>query len=157
MLNIMLVYQDRVTEAWAAKVHDQVAHLVGKENIHASWWQISDLIQPGFIADAIWSATQADVIIVAVPTAGELPDDLCVWMDVWLPRRSRGPGVLVMVTGQPEELESQVSPALQYLREVARKGHLDFIPHEPKNQGTTDDSPSGKQSPDSGIATFAPA
>lgn len=150
MLNITMVYQDRNTQTWASEVGRQMAHLIGTENVHVTSWQISDLIQSELIADTVWSAARADIIIVAVSAQEEVPAELCAWIDAWLPRRVQRSGSLVVLTVQPAETKNQMSPIKKYLLEIAQKGHLDFIPHERKmpdasgdltGKGTVPDSP----------------
>jgi hypothetical protein len=133
-LHLTMVYQDRNTQAWAAETYNQVANLIGKENIHFSSWPISDLLRPGVVSDAVWSAAQADVIIVAVSAREKMPDDLCTWVHAWLPRRARQPGTLMALIALPEGPADQAFLAKKYLRDIARKGRLYFLLREQKHQ-----------------------
>jgi hypothetical protein len=130
-LNVMMVYQDFATRKWAAEMWERVAQSVGGDNIQVSSWRIGDLVQPGSIADAVWSAAQADVIMIAVRSPGELPVELCVWIDAWLPRRTRSAGALVALIGLPPAASTaRASHIQEYLCAVARRGRLDFMPRE---------------------------
>ena len=130
VLNVTMVYQDRTAREWATEMWGRVTQLVGKENISAASWSISDLARPGILVEAVRSAVRADVIVVAVSDAKELPPDLCAWIDVWLPRRVRGTGALVALIGLPEEPDHQAFSTQDYLRAVADNGGLDFFPQE---------------------------
>ena len=130
VLNVTMVYQDRTTREWASEMWGRVAQLVGKESINAVSWRISDLARPGILAEAVQSAAHADVVVAAVSAAEELPSDLYVWFDIWLPRRTRSTGALVALIGLPEAASHQSSHAQEYFQSVARKGGLDFFPQK---------------------------
>ena len=125
-----MVYQDLTTREWATEMWDRVAELVGKESINAASWKISDLARPGILAEAVESAARADVVVAAVSAAEELPGDLYVWFDIWLPRRTRSTGALVALIGLPEATSHQAAHAQEYFQAVARKGGLDFFPQK---------------------------
>jgi len=125
---IMMVHQDHATQEWAMEMCGRAKHLVGKESLSAVSWRISDLAQPGILSAAVRSAARADVVVVAVSAAAEVPHDLHVWFDAWLPRRVRITSSLVALIGRPEASCQQASRILDYFRAVARKGGLDFFP-----------------------------
>jgi hypothetical protein len=133
-LHLTMVYQDRNTHAWASEIYGQVADLIGKENIHFSSWPISSLLQPESASDAVWSAAQADVIIIAVSGREKVPDDLCTWVNAWLPRRAHRPGTLLALIALPNGPTDQAFLAKNYLRDIARKGRLYFLSREHKHQ-----------------------
>jgi len=130
ILNVTMVYQDLTTREWATEMWDRVAELVGKESINAASWRISDLARPGILAEAVESAARADVVVAAVSGAEELPSDLYVWFDIWLPRRTRSTGALVALIGLPEAANHHASRAHAYFQSVARKGRLDYFPQK---------------------------
>jgi hypothetical protein len=130
MLNVALVYQDTLSLKWATQVCDQLAQRVGKESVRRTWWEISRLSDPGMLEDAVLSAMQADVIIVSVYDAEELPFALCVWISIWLSRRTPSAGALVALISLPEQPDSQTFRAQNYLRAVARTARMDFLLRE---------------------------
>ena len=130
VLNVTMVYQDLATRDWATEMWGRVAQLVGQESINAASWKISDLARPGILAEAVESAARADVVVAAVSAAEELPSDLYVWFDIWLPRRTRSTGALVALIGLPEAASHQSSHAQEYFQSVARKGRLDYFPQK---------------------------
>ena len=86
--------------------------------------------EPEILLAAVRAALQADVIVVSVHAADELPLDLYVWIDVWLPRRSARMGALVALIGVPGKPASQAVRTQEYLQAVARRAELDFMTHE---------------------------
>ena len=129
-LNIAMVYQDALTRKWAAQVCDQVTRLASKDAVHCTQWEISRLNDLCVLKDAILMTMVADVILVSIYDAEELPKDFRVWMDAWLARRYLPAGALIALISVPGELSVQTKLARDYLRAVARKGRLDFLLRE---------------------------
>jgi hypothetical protein len=129
-LNVALVYQDIPTRKWATQVCDQVAQLAGKGAVHCSSWEINRLSEPEVLMDAILMTLVADVIMVSIYDAKELPIELCGWINAWLPYRSLPTGALIALISVPGQTSAQLEHARGYLRAVARKGRLDFLLRE---------------------------
>lgn len=129
-LNVAMVYQDALTRKWATQVCDQVTRLAGKDAVHCTQWEIRRLNDLCVLKDAILMTMVADVILVSVYDAEELPKDFRVWMDAWLARRYLPTGALIALISARGEKSSQTKPARDYLRAAARKGRLDFLLRE---------------------------
>ena len=93
--------------------------------------------------EAVRAAVVADVIVVSVHAAGDLPLGLYVWIDVWLPRRLSRAGALAALIGVAEPADPHSVRTHEYLQAVARKGQLDYIPQERKRPVASPDSPMG--------------
>jgi len=129
-LNVAVVYQDTPTRKWATQVCDHVKQVAGKDAVHSTWWEISRLGDPDVFRDAVLMTIVADVILVSINDANELPIDLCVWIDAWLPRRYQPMGALIALISVPGQPGDQTNHARDYLRTIARKGRLDFLLRE---------------------------
>jgi hypothetical protein len=129
-LRVAGVYQDRVTREWAIWTCRRATRLAGEGSIQSTWYSASSLGEPAFLAEAVLATTVADVILVSVYAADELPLDLYVWIDAWLPRRPLRVGALRALVGVAEPRQPQSVRTLDYLQAVARKAQLDFIPQE---------------------------
>ena len=91
-----------------------------------SWWRIRHLKDPGVAQLAAQVAARADLVFVSSSRA-EPPVELKDWIDDWLPRRRGHEGALVTwVDRSPKGAKD--SQLESYLRSVARKGQLDFLP-----------------------------
>ena len=67
--------------------------------------------------------------VVSVYAADELPLDLYVWINAWLPRRRNArEGAFTELIGADNPQDSQSVRSHDYLHAVARKARLDFIP-----------------------------
>jgi hypothetical protein len=127
---IAVVYQDTLAQSWAIQMCRPVSQKFGGENVQNTWHSVHSLSDPEILVEAAHAALAADVIVVAVHAADELPPELCAWIDVWLPRRLARVGALAALIGVAGELASQAIRTQEYLQAVARRGLLDFLPHE---------------------------
>jgi hypothetical protein len=137
-LNITVVYHDAATRAWAREVHNRVAKLAGKQCVRATWWKISDLVEPGVLAGAVSTAMRAEVIVVAVDAAEGLPFPFNVWVDTWLPHRMQTAGCLIALIGSSEQANGHLCRAREYLRAVAHAGGFEFLLQERRLPVQTD-------------------
>jgi hypothetical protein len=131
-LNIAGVYQDMLTRYWAMQTCHWATQFAREGRVQNKWFNVNSLNDPGIFVDAVRAALVADVIMVSVYAADELPSDLYVWFEAWLPRRPTRMGALSALIGVAEPLDSQSVRTREYLQAVARKGQLDFIPQERK-------------------------
>lgn len=129
-LKIAGVYQDSVTRDWATEMCRAGTPPGGEEYVQMIWHNVNSLSDPAILLEAVRAALVADVIVVSVYAADQLPLDLYVWIDVWLPRRLSRPGALAALIGVAESPDSQNVRTREYLQAVARRGQLDFIPQE---------------------------
>lgn len=132
VLNVVMVYQEELTRDWAVEALDQMTRTAGRENLRSTAWRMDDLAYPRILREAAWSAAQADIIVVSVSVADELPPELCKWIDNWLPLRAQRAGALMALIGLPEQSGSRTFRAQEYLRTVARSGQMDFFPNTRK-------------------------
>ena len=128
-LRVATVYQDPLTRHWARELWDRVGQLVGQGGICHQSWKIGDLTDAQASTGAVQAAPEADVLVVSVRDAGELPINLCVWIDAWMPRRAGALVALIGVCPQPNVQSGRVHA---YLEAVARRVGLDFLPRERK-------------------------
>jgi len=131
-LNIAGVYQDTVTRNWAMQTCRHATRLAGEERVRNKWYNANSFSDHGILQHAVHAALVADVILVSVYAAEELPLDLYVWFQAWLPRRPSRAGALTALIGVAEPPDSQYVRTLEYLQAVARKAQLDFVPQQRK-------------------------
>ena len=130
VLNVVVVYEDSLTRQWAMGVYERVAKVAGHEGVQTTWWQISDLCEPGVLAGAVSTTLRADVVVVAIRAVDGLPLPFYVWVKEWLPHRIPSTGALVALLPAPGKSDSRLGRVGQYLREVAAQGRMDFLSEE---------------------------
>ena len=127
-LNIVGVYQDPLTQSWGMPMCRLAMQLVGEDLVRNTWYDVHSLSDLGMLLAAVRAALVADVIVVSVYAADELPLDLYVWINAWLPRRNSREGAFTALIGTAEAQDSQSVRTHVYLHAVARKAQLEFIP-----------------------------
>jgi hypothetical protein len=132
--NIALAYQDTLTRAWASELCVPLTQKFGIENFQPTWHDINALREPDNLLHPVRAALGADVIVVSVHAAEELPVELYAWIDAWLPRRISRVGALAALIGVTEQPDAHATRTHQYLQAVARRGQMDFIPYEHRLQ-----------------------
>jgi hypothetical protein len=137
ILSIAGVYQDSVTRDWAMQACHRATRLAGEERIQNTWYSAKSLGDPGTFSEAVRAALVADVIVVSVHAADPLPPGLHAWFDAWLPRRPSRAGALAAVIGVAEPPEPQSVRTFEFLRSVASKAQLDFIPQVRQRPGAS--------------------
>ncbi len=143
-LAVAVVYEERLTQEWARRVCIRLGDLVGKEAVRSGWWPLSSLRDPRALDEATKAASTADVIVVSVRATEEPAPNLSAWIDMWLSRRAQSAGALVALISLSEPLIRGVNPLRDYLRTVASRGGLDFLPHQqklPSDNGGGDQKP----------------
>src|SRR5271170_7930211 len=123
-LKIALLYQDSETRKWAREVSERVAKTAGPETVQATWWNISELCEPGVLAAAVSTAMRADVIVIARDAAQRVSYPFYVWVESWLPHRHEAAGALVALIGSSAPAKARTEQACEYLRAMARAAHL---------------------------------
>ena len=107
-----------------------MGQLIDSAGICRESWKVSDLARAFTFADAVQAAAEADVLVISIRDAGELPLLLHVWVDAWMPRRAGRPGALVALIGVPAKPDALSGRAHEYLDSIARQAGLDFLPRE---------------------------
>lgn len=127
-LKVCVIYQDALSRAWAQTVLSRTAHLVGSESVDCTWWKVDFLHHLPVMSEAVKAAKQADVLMVAVQDREPVPEELVRWTEAWLAQRWEKAGALIALVALTEGRETTVPGTLDFLRQVARQGGLDFLP-----------------------------
>jgi hypothetical protein len=131
-LNLVVLYEDRLTWQWATELWGRVAELVGSGGIRRSVWRIGDLVPHEVFADAVREAAKAHVLVISLRDAGVLPSRFCEWVEAWVPHRVASGGAMVALIGVQPRPDAASGQAYGYLESVARRAGLDYLPHERK-------------------------
>jgi hypothetical protein len=91
-----------------------------------TWCRFRYFGDPGVASEAAEVAARADVIVVAVPRAHEMPLEVKVWFERWLPKRNSSEGAIVLLQSAEQTPGSAISES-PYLYLLAQRANLDFI------------------------------
>ena len=127
-LNIAGVYEDIVTREWAVQSYVRTAQPAEEARVQKEWYDVHALSDPAVLREAVRSALLADVIVVSVYAADELPLNLYVWVAAWLPRRASRVGAMAALVGVAEPQDAHTVRTIEYLQAVARRAQLEFVP-----------------------------
>jgi hypothetical protein len=126
--SVVVIYEDTAARDRAMTVCD---HLMGQfwqeEEFDMSWWRFTYLADPQIAMEALSAAARADVIVFSVRAGGELSAEVKQWVEDWLNARQESEGALISLIDQSESDVRAPNSRHEYLREVARRGKLDFI------------------------------
>jgi len=131
-LSVVVIYQDSLTREWAGELWNRVAQLVGQESICSQSWKISDLADAREFEGAVEAAAEADVLVISVRDAGEVPVGLEWWVEAWMPKRAGRAGALLALISVPSQPDPHAGQVQAYLETIARRAGLDFMPRERK-------------------------
>jgi hypothetical protein len=126
VVNVVVVYEDAATCQWARGTCGQLPMLAGADCVRTTWWKLSELGQPAVLAGAVSKAMQADVILVAARATEGFPLPFSVWVNSWLPHRSRRKGTLVALIAKPNRRRCPGNRAAAYLRAAAQRAGMGF-------------------------------
>ncbi len=139
-LHIAAVYEDPLTRGWALQTCAHAAQLVPKVPVHTTWWKIRFLEEPQIFEIAVQAAARADVVCVSLHAAEKAPSALSRWFEAVMTLRLANQGALVALVGANQQARPHLGSTMEYLRAMAERGRLTFMPREMKMPGLDDAS-----------------
>jgi hypothetical protein len=124
----VVLYEDAATRDAAVELCDKQVKKFGAElDFEFTWWGFKYLNDEEIGRQAASAAMAADLILVSVVRAEDLPLEVKAWFERWLSERQPSEGALVVLqTGADgRALEALRDP---YLRLVALRAKLDYLP-----------------------------
>jgi hypothetical protein len=136
--NVVIVYEDLEMGKRASWVCHSLANELQAEDesppadgneMDQELWNFQVLDVAEIHEQAVRFAARADLIVISTHGYEELPFEVLSWIEGWLARRQNRPGSLVaLFERRPPEAGPRVDIE-DYLREVARRGGLEFQIH----------------------------
>ena len=125
-LKIRVVFDDDDSGRSAEVV---IKHVTADLECDTRLFAFDDLDLPEPAMAAARSASDTDILMLAVSDDGELPRHVKAWLDLYLGLRDRDrEGALVVLIAKPAETANPDSSLVEYLGTVAAIGGLSFIP-----------------------------
>jgi hypothetical protein len=121
-IKVIIVYDHLDTAKRAEAIYERLAgslHGSGFE-FEQRLWRFDVLEDEGFCAEAALDAADADIVIVATNDDTELPKGVQNWLETSL-KHHAGAAALVAL------LRNASTPLAPYLKDVARRGGMDFF------------------------------
>ena len=125
-LALLVAFEDSVAGMRVKEFCRDLTRCVGRQcQIVEHVWLFSTLRQRELQEIAADEVLEADLIIISVPRAEELPGGVKRWIDLWLRRKGSRPGVLVALLDPPYDGAPFSTEA--YLQLVAKRGRMEFL------------------------------
>jgi hypothetical protein len=100
-----------------------------------TWWKFRYLRDPDIALVARHYASAADIIIFATDSPGLFPLPVMNWIESWAAARGKPGGLLVPLIGSPNIPAQLYSTKHFYLRHVAERSKMDYLPANALNSG----------------------
>lgn len=128
--DLVLAYEDVATRNAAMQLHRQLARQLQTDfDLQAAWWKLAHLAGPDLREQATDDVTQADMVILSVHAAPDLPELAASWIEEWAVRPDHHKCALVALLLDAENRQDETRPLLARLRQVARQARMDFFTH----------------------------
>lgn len=125
----MAVYEDREVRERAMKLyHHMVARFDEEISFSCTWWKFRYLLDPDIAMVGRHYASSADILVFATNSTGLFPLSVMNWIESWVEARRKGTGVLVPLIGSPNIPQKLYATKLFYLRQIAERAGLDYLP-----------------------------
>ena len=128
LCEVTVVYEDAAARDLALQLCNELIRKFDPDlKFHSSWWGFRYLSDGEIGQQAGQSVAKADLVVVSVNRAESLPFEVIAWFEMWLPMRSSSAGALVLLS-KSSELKEPHSWQDRYLRTVAQRANLDYLP-----------------------------
>lgn len=150
--DLVVAYEDVQTRDRALKLYDHLAQqLLNDYDFQCSWWKFDHLESPALRARATNAAAEANMVILSLRGSNEMPLAYKAWIEDWASRRDHSKAALVALISETNS-GAEPAPALAYLQQIARQGHMDFFTHGPDRPQPKLDSPAELLGKRAGVA-----
>ena len=124
-----MLFEDSALRDRAALTLDRLATKLGTElEFEVEQWRFDSLPDPHFAWDATESAVHADAIVFAMHDGHDAPATIRNWVETWADSREVESGAIVGMIGLQGSPAAWVSPRHHFLRHLAERAHMDYLP-----------------------------
>ena len=124
---IVVLYEDNSSRDAAIQLCKTLEKVFDAElDFETTWCRFKYFSDPTVASEAAQIASHADLIIVSIPRAQDLPLEVKAWFERWLPDRESSDGALVLL----QTSEAPASPQnlqTSYLYLLAQRANLDYL------------------------------
>jgi hypothetical protein len=125
--SVVVIYEDSALRERAVQFCERLA--AETPEMEMDWWSFQLLDHPSMAHSAVDRAATADVVVFAMVSRGDLPEEIKMWIERWLNKRGEREGALVGLLHREEGWHGMASFREIYLRHVARRSGMDYLSH----------------------------
>jgi hypothetical protein len=130
--SVVVVYEDPAARQQAMDFCDQLVNRFwARFEFDVSWWSFGMLQQEPAATEAAARSARADLIVLSWIGQGDFPVPVKGWIESWLNRRGDREGILAGLIQPGADLVSRETQKHNYLRQVARRGAMDYLTQVP--------------------------
>src|SRR5438128_7460923 len=130
--SVAVIYEDKAAREHAVKFCDHlVERFWASHGFDVSWFPFSALQEEQTAKEAAQKAIEAEVILFATRTEGEMPLEVKAWIESWVIQRGDREGSLIGLTDPGTSLGHRPPEKYVYLRAVAHRGGMDYLTQIP--------------------------
>ena len=124
---IVVLYEDNSSRDAAIRLCQSLEKIFQADlDFEIAWCRFKYFNDPAVASEAAEIAAQADLIIVSIQRAQDLPLEIKAWFERWLPDRESIEGALVLLQTS-EEPSSPQNLQSSYLYLLAQRANLDYL------------------------------
>ena len=124
---IVVLYEDNCSRDAAISLCNSLEQIFHSElDFEITWCRFKYFNDPAVASEAADLAARADVVLVSVPCAEDLPLEVKAWFERWLRRRETSEGALVLLQSSEQAPALAISQS-SYLYLLAQRANLEFI------------------------------
>lgn len=130
---VVVVYDSPETRETAVSFCDQLVQKFWHDcEFDVSWWPTQKLQEGDSAHHARHRATEADLVIFALPPQAEISLDVQEWVESWVPERGEREGALVdLISARESGAEPGAAGTKRYLRHIAHRAGMDYLTQVP--------------------------
>lgn len=130
-VKILMMYAGSSSAHLGEKLSKNLRRKLGPDfHFAQSTWNAELLRSPKLRKLAADDARDSDIVIIATPEAGELPEEMLSWLELWQDRRSQVPGAMVALLSHKEEKTPRDRAVRRLLEGAAARAHMEFFCEE---------------------------
>ena len=124
---IVVLYEDTSSRDAAIALCDSLAQTFDSElDFEITWCRFKYFSDPAVASEAAEAAMRADLILVSVQRAQDLPLEVKAWFEQWLVKREATDGALVLLQASAD-MRSSTTSQCAYLYLLAKRANLDYL------------------------------
>jgi hypothetical protein len=127
--SVTVVYEDTAARQRALSLsHHLIRAFWADIDFQFSWWRFRFLEDPALVEAAARATATADVILFSTSSSHIPPETIRNWIELWVPQRTSGEGVLLVLTAHSDDAQMAASPVYSFLQSVAHRANMDCLP-----------------------------
>jgi hypothetical protein len=131
---IIVIYETPAAREHAIRSsHELAGTPCAEAGFEVEWWSFDSFSDAAFAGQAADKAAVSDLLIFAIVQGGDLAQDVKLWLEKWIWKRSEREGAVVgLVLLDPQSSPGELACLKEvYLRHAAHRAGMDYLSYVP--------------------------